>query len=455
MRKQALSCSGFALAAMAGVSNAATITVNTNDDPIGANLCPAVCSLRHAITAASVIGGDTIVFAPNLASPITLTQGEIQIDRPLTIRGPGARALTISAQNASRVLVAYASATISDLEIAHGTMTGANGADGANLGEAGAPGASAAGGCVLIPGGVDVVFDRVAIRDCRATGGNGGNGVAGLPGPPLIASSNGGAAGNATGGAIDLHGTLSLLDSSVVDAHAIGGTGGKGGHANGGLVLDGFSGDGGSASGGAIYAHDGAGLRIANSTIANGFSTAGNSPTTLVLGHGGNATAGLVFVGSGLMPADLEFSTLANGTVVAGTGLGHATASANAINAGTNLVVLSSIIVGAQSGVTLCAAAPTSAPASVNLGEDASCGFSAQATLAQTLNPLDVIATPWPAYAPVAGGPAVDAAATCLDIAGQAVTADQHGAPRPQGAKCDLGAIEFQSDDIFADGFDG
>lgn len=284
MRKQVLSCSGFALAAMAGVSNGATITVNTNDDPIGANLCPAVCSLRHAITAASVIGGDTIVFAPNLASPVTLTQGEIQIDRPLTIRGPGARALAISAQNASRVLVAYASATISDLEIAHGTMTGANGADGHNYGENGAPGASAGGGCVLIPGGVDIVLDRVAIRDCHATGGNGGNGVAGSTTPGgTINSSNGGAAGNATGGAIDVYGTLSLLDSSVVDAHATGGKGGNGGHAISALVLDGLSGDGGSAGGGVIHAHDGAALRIANSTIADGSCIAGKGGASMSL----------------------------------------------------------------------------------------------------------------------------------------------------------------------------
>lgn len=460
MHKHVLRCCVFTWAAMAGVASAATITVNTSDDPIGANLCPAVCSLRHAITAASVLGGDTIVFAPGLASPIALTQGEVPIDRPLTIQGPGAQTLTISAQNASRVFVVYAPATISDLEIADGAAVGANGADATTEAGAGGPGASIAGGCVAIPAAVAAVFDRVAIRHCQANGGEGGKGAASLHAP--TGGGNGGAGGNAGGGAIELYGSLSLLDSSIVDAQARGGTGGKGGDGSS-TILGGKGGKGGDASGGAIYAHDGSSLRIANSTIAQSASVGGTGGARGLWGldgDGGNATGGLLLIESGVVPADLEFSTLANGSVVFGVNGGispsrDGTASANAINAGANLTALSSIVVGAQSGVTLCKNTVTSASGSVNLAEDTSCGFSAQATFAQTLVPLDVTTTPWPAYAPVAGGPAVDAAATCLDIAAQTVTADQHGTARPQGPKCDLGAIEFQPDKIFADGFDG
>jgi hypothetical protein len=47
----------------------------------------------------------------------------------------------------------------------------------------------------------------------------------------------------------------------------------------------------------------------------------------------------------------------------------------------------------------------------------------------------------------------IDAAATCQDLAAQTVSVDQHDTPRPQGAKCDLGAIE--ADYIFVDGFGG
>jgi len=463
MRKHALPCGVFAWAAMAGSASAATITVNTSDDPIGANLCPVVCSLRHAITAASVLGGDTIVFAPGLASPIAVTLGDVPIDRPLTIQGPGTRALTISAQNASRVFVVYAPTTIRDLEIADGTAVGADGADATTDAGAGGPGASIGGGCVAIPTNVAAVFDRVAIRHCQANGGNGGKGD--TTNTPQGTSGRGGDGGNAAGGAIESYGSLSLLDSSVVDAQAHGGTGGKGGDGNGGfpLVLAGASGRGGDASGGAIYAHNGSSLRIANSTIAQGASIGGTGGVRSawgVDGDGGNATGGLLLVESGVVPADLEFSTLANGSVVFGVNGGTSpnrdgTASANAVNADANLTALSSIVVGAQSGVTLCKNAVTSASGSVNLAEDTSCGFSAQATFAQTLVPLDVTTTPWPAYAPVAGGPAVDAAATCLDIAAQTVTADQHGTTRPQGPTCDLGAIEFQPDEIFVDGFDG
>ena len=59
-------------------------------------------TLRAQVAAASP--GDTIVFDPSLAGhTVTLTQGAITIDRSLTIQGPGADALAISGNNASRV----------------------------------------------------------------------------------------------------------------------------------------------------------------------------------------------------------------------------------------------------------------------------------------------------------------------------------------------------------------
>ena len=73
---------------MATQTGAATITVtNTNDSGAG--------SFRQAIIAASP--GDTINFAPSVTT-VTLTSGELVIDKNLTITGPGANRLTVTAE---------------------------------------------------------------------------------------------------------------------------------------------------------------------------------------------------------------------------------------------------------------------------------------------------------------------------------------------------------------------
>src|SRR5262249_52029282 len=72
-----------------------TLTVLNNHDS-GAG------SLRDAIKNAS--SGDTIVFASSLdGQTITLTSGELAINKTRTIQGPGVSLLAISGNNASRV----------------------------------------------------------------------------------------------------------------------------------------------------------------------------------------------------------------------------------------------------------------------------------------------------------------------------------------------------------------
>jgi hypothetical protein len=460
------------LLAFAGECAASTITVNDNSDPSGTGACPATCSLRQAITAAN--GGDTIVFAPGLSSPINLAQGELLIGKALTIQGPGATKLTISGQNNSRVFNLTAAATITDLEIADGAVTGSNGSNGADTsGATGGSGDSVGGACVLVANGIAAVLDRVAVRHCTAVAGNGGTGGSGTNGgfPFGGAGGTGGNGGDAVGAAIAIYGSLSLLHSSVVDAHAAGGGGGNGGTGGAGgpsaqQGFGGMGGVGGAAEGGAVAALNGGGLHIANSTIAESSGTGGGGgqpgagTPAFPGGSGGYAAGGLLYVENGVAPADVEFSTLANGSVAGGAGSPDGFPVANAINAGSTLTVLSSIVVGAQGDADLCYGTVTAATGSANLSEatnntanPSTCNnFSLNATFAQTLRPLDVTTTPWPGHLPIWHSPAINAAANCQDLAAQNVSADQHSTARPQGAACDLGAIE--ADYIFVDGFE-
>ena len=88
------------------------------------NLDSGAGSLRADIAAAHK--GDTIVFAPSLdGQTITLTSGELYINKNLTIAGPGTSQLTVSGNNASRVFdVAKGTVTLSGLTISNGSANG-------------------------------------------------------------------------------------------------------------------------------------------------------------------------------------------------------------------------------------------------------------------------------------------------------------------------------------------
>src|SRR5262249_41242462 len=74
--------------------------------------------------------GTTIRFASGLAGQtLTLTGGELAINKDLAIIGPGANQLTVSGNNASRVFdVQAGTVTISGLAITRGNVSGGNGA---------------------------------------------------------------------------------------------------------------------------------------------------------------------------------------------------------------------------------------------------------------------------------------------------------------------------------------
>src|SRR5215211_184022 len=95
----------LALLGMSATAYAAPRTVTTMIDP-GDGVCDPAgtgdgCTLREAIATAAA--GDTVNFAPGLNGTMLLANGEIVIDKNLTIAGPGARTLAVSGNHASRI----------------------------------------------------------------------------------------------------------------------------------------------------------------------------------------------------------------------------------------------------------------------------------------------------------------------------------------------------------------
>jgi Chlamydia polymorphic membrane protein (Chlamydia_PMP) repeat len=104
-----------ALCLVALSAQAATITVtNTNDSGAG--------SLRQAM--ADAVNGDTIDFG--VTGTITLTTGELVVDKSVTINGPGATNLAVNGNHASRVfhVSSGTTVTITGLAITNGSPRG-------------------------------------------------------------------------------------------------------------------------------------------------------------------------------------------------------------------------------------------------------------------------------------------------------------------------------------------
>jgi predicted outer membrane repeat protein len=238
-------------------------------------------SLRRAITAVNADPGstnaapDTIRFAPGLAGPISLTNGELNLQRPVVITGPGAANLTIDAQGQSRVFDVSAigiNVTFDGLTITRGDTS----LNPANLGTGG--------------GGIENRGGHLTVSNCTLSGnrssGNGGGiesiGFGILTVSGCILSRNG---AQQNGGGIYIEGWLTVSNSTLSGNNSSGNGGGidsivtiegLGSLMVGGCILTGNS---ANDNGGGIYTERT--LMVSNSTLSgNRASNGGGIYTT-------------------------------------------------------------------------------------------------------------------------------------------------------------------------------
>jgi uncharacterized repeat protein (TIGR01451 family) len=201
-------------------------------------------SLRQTIQDACV--GATIGFdMTRVVSPITLTSGELLVNKNLTIQGPGANVLTVArGAAASNFRTFNVSSSLTAVNISGLTVSNGHAPDGAdNSASGGVGGSGQNGGGILNSSGTTLTLTGVAISGNQA--GNGGNSTGG--------GSTGGFGGH--GGGVYNSGTLIVNNSTVSGNHS--GNGGNG-TANGGA----------GGYGGGTYNASGGTLTMTNSTVS-------------------------------------------------------------------------------------------------------------------------------------------------------------------------------------------
>src|SRR5688500_6494924 len=95
---------GLGAGAALGVAAFAAPAAQAVDIPVSNNNDSDPGSLRDAVAQANTTPtADNIVFQSNVTGQITLTTGQLSITEPVSILGPGADVLTVSANHGSRI----------------------------------------------------------------------------------------------------------------------------------------------------------------------------------------------------------------------------------------------------------------------------------------------------------------------------------------------------------------
>jgi hypothetical protein len=421
-------------------------------------------SLRQVI--ADSAPGDSIVFG--VTGTITLSSGELVVDKDLTILGPGTSVLAIG--NGGRAFRVYpgvqltvvnltitncwsdsgagiyngggslsvqkclfanntantngcggavfnsGTATITGSTFVGNSAAGAAGSDGT-----GGPGGAGCGGALYNLGNLELMNSTFVTNSV-----GGGQGAAGSSPPPsgTVAERGqfGGPGGDGNGGALFNAGVATVVNCTFTGNSAHGGPGGAGGKGGDSLYsnyppkyLGGAGGGGGKggAACGAIYDTDGL-CSLKNCTIASNSGFGGAGGPGGPGGHGG--------LGDG---------------PVGGTGIdGNALGSLR----GAGVLLLNNVLSSNAPGGN---ASGTITDGGHNLSSDASCAFTNSGSMNNTdpkLAPLADNRGPTLTMALLPGSPAIDAGNTSL-----VPTIDQRGFPRPAGSAADIGAFEYDS----------
>ncbi len=384
-----------------------TLIVDRTDDDGAASACTAAandCSLRGAITNAGGSTADEIItFDPTVfGTPQTITLGGTEIviaaNGTLAINGPGADLLTISGGNASRIMSTGAGvlASISGIKFTEGNGVGA-----ANTGRGGA---------------IYNNFGTLTLSDLIITGNT---------------AANGGGLNNAGSGSV------LYIDNCVISNNtSTGSGGGMQNFSTSTAVISNstFSDNQGESSVGGGGAQLNGTVQITNSTFANNSATAGS---------GGAFQSN----GSSLVMTNVTVS--GNTSATNGGGIHRGTTN-------VNFFIRNSIVAGnsgdaASPDITNSAGGITSEGNNIigNVGTSTGWVMSDQLNTNPMLGTLAANGGFGQTFLPLTGSPAIDAGNNCVinlscstNNPPTAVTMDQRGTSRPQGATVDVGSVE-------------
>lgn len=214
-------------------------------------------------------------------------------------------------------------------------------------------------------------------------------------------------------------GTVSLINSTFSANAAMGGAG--------------FDSGNGDAYGGAIFNYMG-NLTLNFVTLDNNMVVGGNGYPGPPYSTPGSADGGAIYSlgdntaacqAGGNVCATTSAALTMNNSIAAKSSGSSSDIVVAAINGGSSTSGGSGNLVMAQNGF----------------------GGSVTSTADPQLNALIGGGGIWNVMAPKPGSPTIDATAC------DGTVVDQRGVSRPQGAQCDIGAVEFDGDVIFVDGF--
>lgn len=460
-----------AAAAFAQPADAATFQVlNTGD--AGAD------TLRQAILDANATAApDTITFAPSVTGEITLTSGEIEIQAPVDIQGPGAGTLAVDGNDNSNIFDLDVGVvgdprdpvSISGLTLRDGNQAGSGGAIYSYQTDVTLTGTILSGNEASSTGGaIDIEQSPIAIIDSAITGNysNSGGGAMYTDGDnsatnvqdtvtirnTLVAeneaSGDGGAFyfDNATGGDV-------LIAASEIRDNTTGGTGGAFefyGHKGSQTIRNStISGNNASSDGGGIYFDsdydDPDGLLVEGSTISGNFSgtrgggiyvenSDGDGGKPVVFRNSTIANNTSTDVGGGIYRGDYDV-TLSSTIVADNTSTGSDDDDLGEDPVATDQFTVGfSLIEGGLTNVTA-----TEVPAGSN-----KTGVDPQ------LGALGDNGGPTSTHLPAAGSPAIDsgiANGLSIDQRGLPRTVDQSTVPDATGSDgTDIGSVERADD---------